>query len=245
MMISEREFNAVKILVRNLLPIKITVETLCRRDANLLTADAALSFMLKKIQPDEVGETLKHNLITRIKERRNKFWGLLQYLHNGGMNELDDSFTYPSKLERINLINKLVKPTNENQLVSEDADIIDDSVLDEPLAHVENVEMFMAAELQNAIASHLSITHQKPKSIKSFRDLIRKEMDLFEAEGVRGIHLEKAYQALLCIEPTSVESERCFSASGRFCTKIRSRLGDEILSDLTFLRAHFLRERED
>ena len=64
-------------------------------------------------------------------------------------------------------------------------------------------------------------------------------MSLFEAGGTRGLVLEGAYKALLAIPPTSVESERAFSAAGYLCSKIRSRRADKTLDTLCFLRSYF------
>jgi hypothetical protein len=72
-------------------------------------------------------------------------------------------------------------------------------------------------------------------------EMIKSEMEYFEAFNVRGEYLEKAFDYLVTIKPTSVESERAFSAAGLFCSKIRSRLNDESLDALCFLKAHFLR----
>ena len=68
---------------------------------------------------------------------------------------------------------------------------------------------------------------------------IKQEMKLFEANKSRGFHLQLAYTYLKSIPPTSVESERVFSASGYFCNRIRSRLGDITLDRLSFLRSYF------
>ena len=70
-------------------------------------------------------------------------------------------------------------------------------------------------------------------------------MDYFESVKVKGKYLGLAFEYLSTIQPTSVESERAFSAAGLFCTKKRSRLNDETLDALCLLRAHFLRIRVD
>lgn len=41
------------------------------------------------------------------------------------------------------------------------------------------------------------------------------------------------------IQVSSVESERSFSVAGRMCNKLRSRLGDDALSDLTMLYYYY------
>ena len=80
--------------------------------------------------------------------------------------------------------------------------------------------------------------------------IFKKEMDLFEASLSRGAperpeHLELLYQSLLTLPPSSVTSERAFSAAGLFSTKIRSRLGDSTLNSLVFLRDFYKRQNKN
>lgn len=104
------------------------------------------------------------------------------------------------------------------------------------------------AELDAAIEEAMT-----PKSTSSYVNnfsqpekfllkMIRQELNLFENGGNHGILLSKAYECLMLVKPTSVESERAFSASGYLCSKIRSRMNDETLHHLCFLRAYFQRE---
>ena len=64
---------------------------------------------------------------------------------------------------------------------------------------------------------------------------------MFEATGKRTENLDKLYNALLAIPPTSVEAERAFSTVGLFVVKLRSRLSDESIDALTFLKKYFSR----
>jgi len=52
-------------------------------------------------------------------------------------------------------------------------------------------------------------------------------MSVFEATKKSQITLKKLYHALITIKPKSVESERAFSVTGIFITKLRNRLNDE------------------
>ncbi|KAL0811976.1 hypothetical protein ABMA28_009374 [Loxostege sticticalis] len=54
-----------------------------------------------------------------------------------------------------------------------------------------------------------------------------------------GKYLSMAYNNLISIPPTSVESERAFSSSGYLCNHLRSRLSDKSLDTLLFLRSHY------
>ena len=73
---------------------------------------------------------------------------------------------------------------------------------------------------------------------------VRREMATFEEDGTRGSYLREAYEYLKTVKPSSVESERAFSASGNFVTKLRSSLEDKTLNALCFLRAHFQKEHQ-
>ena len=74
---------------------------------------------------------------------------------------------------------------------------------------------------------------------------IKSEMALFDSSGKRGAFLQAVYSYLLTVPPTSVEAERAFSAAGLFVTKLRSRLGDQSIDTLCFLRAFYGRKMQD
>ena len=68
---------------------------------------------------------------------------------------------------------------------------------------------------------------------------ISKEFNMFEATGMRSKSLEFLYKAIANIPPTTVESERAFSAAGLFITKLRCRMSDESINAMCILRSHF------
>lgn len=64
---------------------------------------------------------------------------------------------------------------------------------------------------------------------------LKNELKLFKKTKIRGAKLEFIFANMKNIQVSSVESERSFSVAGRMCNKLRSRLGDDALSDLTML----------
>ena len=54
---------------------------------------------------------------------------------------------------------------------------------------------------------------------KDLVKIIKREMEYFETVNVRGKYLGRAFEYLSTIQPTSVESERAFSAAGFFVRK--------------------------
>ena len=83
--LSHNENQMLLEIITALVPIKTTVEALCRQDSNLFTADIAINFMLKKLHDanNDISEKLYVALKFRMEERRTYFRGLLKYLHNG------------------------------------------------------------------------------------------------------------------------------------------------------------------
>ena len=79
---------------------------------------------------------------------------------------------------------------------------------------------------------------------KDLTRVIKYEMITLEQSGKRSENLEIFYEAMCAIPPTSVDSERAFSAVGLFVTKLRSRLGDNTIDALLTLRTNFIKEQE-
>jgi len=73
---------------------------------------------------------------------------------------------------------------------------------------------------------------------KTLLAAVKTEMAVLESTGTRSRLLQQIYDWLLSIPPTSVEAERAFSAAGLLCSKIRSRLEDNTLDSLCFLRSY-------
>ena len=71
--------------------------------------------------------------------------------------------------------------------------------------------------------------------------MVKNEMTLYEATKgqTRPVHLEQLYRALKSIKPSSIDPERAFSAMGYFCTKIRSRMGDDVLDAIIFMQQYY------
>ena len=103
-------------------------------------------------------------------------------------------------------------------------------------------QLSVEQELQQAILAStcavIKTPSSRPSTSQELMKVIRQEMTLFENGGNRGRYLQLVYDYLLSIPPTSVEAERAFSASGLICSRLRTRLGDETLDALCFLRSY-------
>jgi len=72
--------------------------------------------------------------------------------------------------------------------------------------------------------------------LKNILNKLKQAFTLFRNTGKRTPNLQNLYDVLLTIKPTSIDTERAFSISANFCTKIRSRLADKSINALLFLK---------
>ena len=83
------------------------------------------------------------------------------------------------------------------------------------------------------------------KSTKKGPNFIENICDSFDLCGIQSdipLLLRKLFNALNCIPPNSVESERAFSITGQFATKLCTKLDDDTLSSLVFFKAFYKNE---
>jgi hAT family C-terminal dimerisation region len=225
-------------------PIKLAVEKLCSRDMNLYTADITLNFMLDELsaQNSPLSNALKIKMVERIKQRRTTNSDLFQYLSNSDQVYNHDHGIFNKKLSKTELakaISNLV-----TRLMSENTEETTDDieVLQEESQPIPSVNLSLKERLNFAIKQQKQIMPTEKSSPKELLKTIKREMEYFETIKERGKYLKLAYNYLATIQPTSVESERSFSAAGLICSKIRSRMNDDTLDAISFLRAYFLKQ---
>jgi hypothetical protein len=271
--ISARDVESLKTLVDCLKPVVLSVEAMCRRDATLLSADAAIQFLLGKL--DKCNCSLAIFLTCEVKERlaqrRTSTSTLLQVLHDANYTfefEALLGISKPSIVTLKRLIKSMVlrlfynrekasdedvtvvgeqpsTSTSQLDLESLDSEEIDDvAAVPSARLHADTTgrEMDLEAELETAITKAVaSVVKTQTSSVlaDNLDGLINKEWSLHISGGGRGRILQKLYEALLTIPPTSVESERVFSAAGCTVSALRTRLGDEMVDALSFARSHY------
>lgn len=243
------EWSIINELIVSLQPLKLAVEALCRRESTLITADTTLKFVLDKLysQGTTLSAELAEALRNRIAERRlSEVTGTLVYLKNPKKYEeavkKSGYFPLPKKnamrqemktlLKRVNKQN-IVEPAQEDIMELEE-DGLDDDAEPVKMTLEQELEMELKREKEN-------FNKQKPSGQLDYEKVLKKEMSVYETEGVRGEHLSMVYDYLMTLKPTSVEAERAFSAAGYICSSVRSRLGDKTIDKICFLRSYFQR----
>ena len=212
-------------------------------------------YVLKKLQHEaqegnDIAQELFDAMESRILERRDKsMYGLARYLNLKEDESYDDVrddsiLPYPRKSELPKIARELycklfVQDDMENNY---SIDKNSNTSLEPPVAKKSREE-----ELDELL-SGVGGKEPKKKELSSsdqILNLIKKEMAVYEYSGELGTSLKKLKGAIAAIPATSVEAERAFSAAGLFVTKLRTRLHDDLIDVLCFLRAHFLKEQQE
>jgi hypothetical protein len=108
---------------------------------------------------------------------------------------------------------------------------------DEQLSVPEQSTLTLAQRLEAAI-SHIEDTKcEGDREMKGKH--LSKELEIFEATGEKNTNIKLLFNALKTVPPTSIESERAFSAAGLFITKMRTRLSDCSIDHLCFLKSYY------
>lgn len=222
------EVRSLGVIADGLKEVQETLTVLCGRSATLLTMDAALTCLLNSIDKSyPFGAALHKALVTRINKRRTIASNVMQYLHNRGSNQIHPEMKTNTRAQMEKYLLDLWTRTNPGQADEEEIVTID-----------EHVELNFSQRLRRAILEQCAEPEVANNAGGAAQDL-KGELMNFRRTHIRGPKLERSYLYLKTVQVTSVEAERSFSIGGRFCTKLRSRLGDECLSALTMLHFYF------
>lgn len=254
--VTDGDFCLIEEMVACLEPVKIAVKAICRRDTNLIAAEAALHFCIIQLQKQssELAKTLAEAIECRLKGRRAVHAGVLQYLQSNTARETaSDVFPVPSNAVVRKFVQNMVKRLD----YSEESNVSDSqseataaaAVSDpDPEEHRQESSSDSFAQqleiiMRQSVASTSASVPQTPKAVhdgdKNLLASIKAEMAVYDSTGKRGRCLQQVYEYLLSCPPTSVEAERAFSAAGVLCTKLRTRLADSTLDTLCFLRSYY------
>jgi hypothetical protein len=124
------------------------------------------------------------------------------------------AFLWLSKSTLTKLIAKLVQQLSGGENDSVSAEAIESADDDAP--------EFVAQSLSERLNMAIEKANQAEKKTIASKNVVKEikcEINAFEQYGIRGTNLTMCYGYLKSIPPTSVEAERCFSASGTFVTK--------------------------
>ena len=189
---TDEDFNTIGEIAQALQPLRAAVEALCRRDSNLLTADAVVKFAIAdlKKQSSDLSRELSDAISQRLVEQRTtEASAVLCYLHNPQAGTLKKSIvkTYCLKLlARLELVSFNEREATDNHDLSQTEWEIT------PLASTStNTQGSVETRLQEAIATSMKVNINLTKAM-DFSSVIANELVSAEQSGQRGHCLENA-----------------------------------------------------
>lgn len=225
---TEINFSGLENLMNVLKPIKLTVEALSRSDATIITAEGAISFLFKKLEQcnNDISTIFLSSIKLRVEKRKNtNLITLAKHLHTPNQQLSKSVLNFATdmlkRLYPLPVCNEMTN-TPPNQEVG--------------CSNREDSNFTLRDELNLAIAQAV----MEPDIDDNF-DVLKQEFAVYKRTGNKTKNILLLYNAIKTIKPTSTESERAFSIASNFCTKIRSRLSDDSLHALVFLKYYYLK----
>ena len=241
--------SSVGKIFHGILPLhKHTVMSrLSRREMDLVGADAIYKHTLNELDKlkSPIAEELRDSLSSRIDHRRIPVLSqLANFLDdNSYINQKEDVFGHPIDKKNIRELAAEIhgrlwgEPENEETqmvLPAEEefvAEFFEDS--SEGLSNGEKLDFLL-----NKIKKGRSQTKSQ-KGVSQNQTEFEQELSRYERLGEMSASMEQLCEAIKSIRVSSVEAERVFSVSGSVVTKIRTRLGDETVNNLVFLKKYY------
>ncbi len=239
---SEEELDLLLQVVEVLEIVEDGSMELSKDNCDLEKADITFKFLLEELHPlsSFVGKATFRAVEKRVKERRmEKLAALLCFLKDpGGYNSMSDAsrfLAYP-------------RPT---ELAKEARDLYSRLFLSNQHEESEEEEEEPARKSRKERLADMiqGKNKSKPKSLTpsstpdQVLESIKTEMHAFVSTDKRPPCLQKVYDALMTMPPTSVAVERSFSTSNMFVSKLRCQLNDDTINNLMFLRSVLKKEK--
>jgi hypothetical protein len=217
-------------IISALQPVKDTVELLCREDSNLLEADLAFNFVINELkkQNNWLSKRLVKNIIEILEKRRTKYSDVLLFLQNDQKIETGAHGIF--KTTSLKSMKATIKDLIETQIIKSRIEIVEEANTSDSEIEVVETLSFKEKLFKEISESNNKTDNNQNCSKLTVEKIIKNEMDRFMADHVRGSYLEKIYQYLMTIKPSSVEAERSFSVAGRICSKTRNSFSDSTLN---------------
>ena len=222
-----------------LTPAKIATEMLSRSENDILEAEIVQNFLLNETMEGAgvVANNFYESLKLKLEDHRHSnLTSLLLYLHDMENWNEQSKFLIPTKASIINLGTELIRRLFDDQDVSGNKQ----QKLEEIPSTSKSRESFedkLYGKLKQSIGS-ATISNQT-KLNGNPNDNIKKEFQCYEQTQKRTPILQKLYEALLTVQPTSTQSERNFSIARRIVTKTRSSHVDDTVDMFCFLKSYF------
>lgn len=237
---SDHDTDILEEIVSVLEPARAATVELSNSSINLLVGQGILEFLLTEsaaARSRHCASFLAQNFLEaleiRIKSRRNAELGtLIMYLNNHDLFKDGHSLEMSTKSAAVKLGIEIMNRIFPNI----DEDESSQQILTPQSSHV-SVSLSMQERLKLAIGSARAGKSQHFGA--PAKDDAKKLFEQYDRRRIRGPQLDKLFDALCSIQPTSTQSERNFSLAASVATLKRNRLSSEKLSAIMFLKCYF------
>ena len=240
---SNNEISAIEEIIKALEPIKAAIDALGADDSDLVVSEKIIKFVMMKLQKNKssIGKKLYEAFRKRVGQRRNTYLiHLMEYLKNPSF--VKNTHDHMGERIRKKDILRLAMEFAERLFPVTEQEERTSPPLPSPPTSTAFTPSTAKNELYSFLATNELVDENESHHSSGSSRVMTQAMRLYETSGERPPLLEKLYQAIATIKPTSVEAERAFSALGYFCTKQRNRLGPKTLDVLIFLRHYYSRK---
>jgi hypothetical protein len=205
--------------------------------SNILAGEGVIKFLcseatiLNRNKPSSKTKIFCDTLNARMEERRDPVLiSLIMYLANRDSLKVEHPLGLSTKKDvikfGIDMMDRLFKDdTQEISNVTEESS-------PDPGSSIHERLKLSVGSLQTAN----TISTSQPVSFK-------KEFEIYDRTKVRSPMLEKLFNALSSVQPTSTQSERNFSLAASIVTYKRARLSSPKLDAQCFLKSYFLAKK--
>lgn len=223
----------------------MAVEELSRRNNNLLTSEGVLKFLFESLETHQtvIAKSMLVALKLRLEERRNKnIISTINFLQNPSI--LTDNFKLGfNNFFKMNKKTEIIKSIKElaSQLFTlstSAVEVYSDEEKEDDI-DIQYSEVSLSEKLKISIENCLKPMNVKERTNQSYL----KEINMFESTGIITSNLNKLFEYLKTIQPTSTESERVFSMASNLVTIKRQRLNDNSINAILFLKSYFIRAK--
>lgn len=235
----EENTTLLKNLVEVLEPALIATEALSKSSINIIEGEFIIESLAVKLSKldSPLGKKFSNVLITKINQRRNtEVISLALYLLNQNALSKTSASCYPYSLETKTVSQQVATKLLERLFK------VDDNEREEIVAEktTDNSDLSFRDSMNQIIADRWGKVQTGHTSEKI--NTIQKDFRSYDQNHQKSPLLQKLFLALCSIPPTSTQSERNFSLSGNFVTKLRTRLTADHVDMLCFLKSYFLNE---
>lgn len=226
------EKSLLRQLENALMPCKLLSDRICQRDTTLLVADAAFRTCLQilKEQKNPLCNSLHNAIEERFLERRSDLTDILLYFNDPKAVMRDKR----KKAELLKVSKNMMKRLYNIELGSQEA------------PEQEEVQIEEAGDLKDRFMKSID-EKLRPRAENTDQEFSSLAQELAVYDGNQNKmtpNLSLLKKAVESAVPTSVEPERTFSISRHFLSYSRTRMSDDLLDCLVFLKHWFLHQKK-